>query len=198
MRVVMREPFVATRGFVSCGTIAICGSQFARCWADAHCSASDVDRHTATHCNTLQHTATHCNTLQHFVGPMHIPQPQMWIGTLRHTAKLQHTATHCNTTTHGNTLLGRYPFAYILWLYAHSSLYFPPHSSLYLSLHCALMYSVAPILLYCRECYLQKSPVYPQKSPVYLQKSPIYLKKPMHMRGYLSRYILHRAIDYET
>jgi len=25
----------------------------------------DVNRITATHCNTLQHTATHCNTLQH-------------------------------------------------------------------------------------------------------------------------------------
>jgi len=39
-------------------------------------------RHTTTHCNTLQHTATHCNTLQH---------------TATHYNTLQRTATHCNT-----------------------------------------------------------------------------------------------------
>jgi len=38
-------------------------------------------KHTATHCNTLQRTATHCNTLQH---------------TATHRNTLQHTATHCN------------------------------------------------------------------------------------------------------
>jgi len=43
------------------------------------------ERHTATHCNTLQHTATHCNTLQH---------------TATHCNTLQHTATHCNTLQH--------------------------------------------------------------------------------------------------
>ena len=57
------------------------------------------NRHTATHCNTLQHTATHCNTLQH---------------TARHCDTLQHTATHCTrlhqtapdwtTLPHCNTL----------------------------------------------------------------------------------------------
>ena len=40
------------------------------------------ERHTATHCNTLQHSATYCNTLQH---------------AATHCNILQHTTTRCNT-----------------------------------------------------------------------------------------------------
>jgi len=39
----------------------------------------DSQKHTATHCNTLQHTATHCKH------------------TATHCNTLQYTATHCNT-----------------------------------------------------------------------------------------------------
>jgi len=31
-----------------------------------------LQRHTATHCNTLRHTATHCNTLQHTATHQHV------------------------------------------------------------------------------------------------------------------------------
>jgi len=61
------------------------------------------ERHTATHCNTMQHNAVHCNTLQYTATHCN---------TLQHTAThyntLPHTATHCNTpqhtATHRNTL----------------------------------------------------------------------------------------------
>ena len=59
-------------------------------------------QHTATLCNTLQHTAAHCNTLRHTAthcnGMRHTTTR---CNTLQHTAThcntLQHTATHCNT-----------------------------------------------------------------------------------------------------
>jgi len=62
------------------------------------------NRHTATHCNTLQHTATHCNTLQHTAA--HCQHCHTLQHTLPHTAThrntLQHTAAHCiSKTKHG-------------------------------------------------------------------------------------------------
>jgi len=71
-------------------------------------------KHTATHCNTLQHTATRCNTqsLQHSVTTgRHLCICTLFTdrNTLQHTAShcntMQHTATHCNALfTDRNTL----------------------------------------------------------------------------------------------
>ena len=64
-----------------------------------------VQKHTATHCNTLQHTATRCNTLQHTATRCNTLQhAATHCNTLQYAPTrcntLQHAATHCNTLQH--------------------------------------------------------------------------------------------------
>jgi len=87
------------------------------CTANQSSKACDVaqyprQKHTATHCNTLQHTAPHCTTLHHTATlcntlqhtrldkssePCDVAQYPRQKHTATHCNALQHTVTHCNT-----------------------------------------------------------------------------------------------------
>ena len=77
-----------------CNTLACCMGIFQRIYWNM--IIVTLQRHTATHCNTLQHTATHCNTLQYTATKDTLfasrsVYTRIW--SLQHCNTLQHTAT---------------------------------------------------------------------------------------------------------